>query len=184
MFYEPSYSSVPSAHTLQTSSPATILLTSVRMKSDMWAGVARDLGVPWRTAEAMHWILGEQEMARRAGVTPFAMAGTSGIPPPDPSLAGGSNLSHTNQNTSPRGSDRGGAGLEGSSVGSRENDARDREGVRRRSRGAGGTGSHGQGQGQGTQLPSLWELEGVGTPYEGPYEEEERGRRYMGRRED
>lgn len=184
MFYEPSYSSVPSAHTLQTSSPATILLTSVRMKSDMWAGVARDLGVPWRTAEAMHWILGEQEMARRAGVTPFAMAGTSGIPPPDPSLAGGSNLSHTSQNTSPRGSDRGGAGLEGSSVGSRENDARDREGVRRRSKGAGGTGSQGQGQGQGTQLPSLWELEGVGTPYEGPYEEEERGRRYMGRRED
>lgn len=152
------------------------------MKSDMWAGVARDLGVPWRTAEAMHWILGEQEMARRAGVTPFAMAGTSTIPPPDPSSAGGSNLSHTNQNTSPRGSDRGGTGLEASSLGSRENEARDREGARRRSRGGGGTGS--QGQGQGTQLPSLWELEGVGNPYEGPYEEEERGRRYMGSRED
>lgn len=161
---------------------ATTFLTSLRMKSDMWAGVARDLGVPWRTAEAMHWILGEQEMARRAGVTPFAMAGTSGIPPSDPSLAGGSNLSRTNQNTSPRGSDRGSTGLEGSSVGGRESDAREREGARRRGRGGGATGS--QSQGQGTQLPSLWELEGVGTPYEVSYEEEDRGRRYRGSRED
>lgn len=149
------------------------------MKSDMWAGVARDLGVPWRTAEAMHWILGEQEMARRAGVTPFAMAGTSGIPPSDPSMAGGSNLSRTNQNTSPN---RGGIGHEGSSVGGRESDAREREGARRRGRGGGATGS--QSQGQGTQLPSLWELEGVGAHYEVSYEEEERGRRYRGGRED
>lgn len=73
------------------------------MKSDMWAGVARDLGVPWRTAGAMHWILGEQEMANLAGVTPFAMAGTGSIPPSDPS--------HSNPNTSPRGSGRGGPAL-------------------------------------------------------------------------
>lgn len=183
MFYGPLYLPVPLLPTpFKPQSRAASILTSVRMKSDMWAGVARDLGVPWRTAEAMHWILGEQEMARRAGVTPFAMAGASSIPQSDPSLAGGSNLSHANQNTSPRGSDRAGTGHEGSSVGSRESDARDREGARRRSRGGGVTGS--QGQGQGTQLPSLWELEGVATRYEGHYEEEERGVRHIGSRED
>ena len=45
-----------------------------RMKPEMWAKVAEDLQVPWRAAEAMHWALGEAEMARRAGVVPFSMA--------------------------------------------------------------------------------------------------------------
>lgn len=27
-------------------------------------------GIPWRAAEAMHWYLGEQEISRRATVTP------------------------------------------------------------------------------------------------------------------
>lgn len=45
-----------------------------RMKPEMWAKVAEDLQVPWRAAEAMHWALGEAEMAKRAGVVPFSMA--------------------------------------------------------------------------------------------------------------
>ncbi|KAL8789382.1 MAG: hypothetical protein Q9195_006855 [Heterodermia aff. obscurata] len=45
-----------------------------RMKPEMWAKVAEDLQVPWRAAEAMHWALGEAEMARRAGVVAFSMA--------------------------------------------------------------------------------------------------------------
>lgn len=137
------------------------------MKSDMWAGVARDLGVPWRTAEAMHWILGEQEMARRAGVTPFAMAGA---PVSDPSLSGGGLLGNP---TSPRGSERG-AGPEGRIS---ENEAGG-EGRRRRSRGE-GVGGGGGGE-QGHVLPSLWELEVVGgPPYQRSFreEEEERERR-------
>ena len=36
------------------------------------------MGVPWRAVESMHWHLGEQEMARRAGATPFTMAAASG----------------------------------------------------------------------------------------------------------
>lgn len=44
-----------------------------RMKPEMWAKVAEDLQVPWRAAEAMHWALGETEMARRAGVVAFSM---------------------------------------------------------------------------------------------------------------
>lgn len=40
----------------------------------MWAKVAEELAVPWRAAEAMHWQLGEAEMARRAGVVPFSLA--------------------------------------------------------------------------------------------------------------
>lgn len=30
--------------------------------------------LPWRAAEAMHWQLGETDMARRAGVVPFSLA--------------------------------------------------------------------------------------------------------------
>ena len=39
----------------------------------MWAKVAEEMQVPWRAAEAMHWQLGEAEMARRAGVVPFTL---------------------------------------------------------------------------------------------------------------
>ncbi|KAK2590088.1 hypothetical protein QQS21_012234 [Conoideocrella luteorostrata] len=45
-----------------------------RFKSEMWAKVAEELAVPWRAAEAMHWQLGESDMARRAGVVPFSLA--------------------------------------------------------------------------------------------------------------
>jgi hypothetical protein len=36
--------------------------------------------VPWRAAEAMHWQLGEIDMARRAGVVPFSLNMTSNEP--------------------------------------------------------------------------------------------------------
>ncbi|CAZ84917.1 unnamed protein product [Tuber melanosporum] len=45
-----------------------------RFKADMWALVAREMEIPWRAAEAMHWQLGEREMARRAGVVPFSLS--------------------------------------------------------------------------------------------------------------
>lgn len=38
----------------------------------MWAKIAKEMGIPWRAAEAMHWQLGEEEMARRAGTVPFS----------------------------------------------------------------------------------------------------------------
>ncbi|PCD21329.1 hypothetical protein AU210_016295 [Fusarium oxysporum f. sp. radicis-cucumerinum] len=44
-----------------------------RFKSEMWAKVAEEMSVPWRAAEAMHWQLGEADMARRAGVIPFSL---------------------------------------------------------------------------------------------------------------
>ncbi|KAK0732653.1 hypothetical protein B0T21DRAFT_384877 [Apiosordaria backusii] len=44
-----------------------------RFKPEMWAKVAEEMQVPWRAAEAMHWQLGETEMARRAGVVPFTL---------------------------------------------------------------------------------------------------------------
>ncbi|KAK5997005.1 hypothetical protein PT974_02354 [Cladobotryum mycophilum] len=58
-----------------------------RFKADMWAKVAEELAVPWRAAEAMHWQLGEADMARRAGVVPFSLAAVNveatgrGLPP-------------------------------------------------------------------------------------------------------
>lgn len=39
----------------------------------MWARIAEEMAIPWRAAEAMHWQMGEHEMARRAGVTPFSL---------------------------------------------------------------------------------------------------------------
>ena len=38
--------------------------------------------VPWRAAEAMHWQLGETEMARRAGVVPFALTSNVNVDAP------------------------------------------------------------------------------------------------------
>ena len=37
----------------------------------MWSKIAEEMAIPWQTAEAMHWRLGDQEMALRAGVVPF-----------------------------------------------------------------------------------------------------------------
>ncbi|RFU32667.1 hypothetical protein B7463_g3650, partial [Scytalidium lignicola] len=42
-------------------------------KPEMWAKIAEEMGVPWRAAEAMHWQLGEVDMAHRAGVVPFSL---------------------------------------------------------------------------------------------------------------
>ena len=49
----------------------------------MWSKVAEEMAVPWRAAEAMHWQLGEADMARRAGVVPFSLSSvTLDAPPP------------------------------------------------------------------------------------------------------
>ncbi|KAK2739160.1 hypothetical protein FQN55_009566 [Onygenales sp. PD_40] len=52
-----------------------------RFKQEMWAKIAEEMAIPWRAAEAMHWQLGEQEMARRAGVIPFSLSNPSSEPP-------------------------------------------------------------------------------------------------------
>ena len=49
-------------------------LTKTRLKPEMWGPLAAELSIPWRAAEAMHWQLGEADMARRAGVVPFSLA--------------------------------------------------------------------------------------------------------------
>ncbi|KAH9908094.1 hypothetical protein F4778DRAFT_462176 [Xylariomycetidae sp. FL2044] len=48
-----------------------------RFRQEMWQKVAEEMGMPWRAVEGMHWALGEVDMARRAGVTPFAFAATT-----------------------------------------------------------------------------------------------------------
>ncbi|KAI1915996.1 hypothetical protein LOZ53_000904 [Ophidiomyces ophidiicola] len=45
-----------------------------RFKEEMWSRIAEEMAIPWRAAEAMHWQLGETEMAQRAGVTPFSFS--------------------------------------------------------------------------------------------------------------
>jgi hypothetical protein len=53
-----------------------------RFKQEMWSQVAKEMNIPWRAAESMHWQLGEKEMARRAGVVPFSQSSVALDVPP------------------------------------------------------------------------------------------------------
>ncbi|KAI5368185.1 Putative SANT/Myb domain, Homeobox-like domain superfamily protein [Septoria linicola] len=89
-----------------------------RFKKDMWEKISKEMQLPWRAAEAMHWQIGEVEMAQRANVPVFHLAGQpgSGVPPPgagsegrastSPSSGGGAQLpgmaySHTHNHSLP-----------------------------------------------------------------------------------
>ncbi|KAK4062641.1 hypothetical protein Purlil1_14202 [Purpureocillium lilacinum] len=66
----------------------------------MWAKVAEELQVPWRAAEAMHWQLGEADMAHRAGVVPFSLtSSTAESTARQPVLGPAAYLQHRNQVT-------------------------------------------------------------------------------------
>lgn len=39
----------------------------------MWQKVATEMGIPWRSAESMHWQLGEKEMSARANAPMFQL---------------------------------------------------------------------------------------------------------------
>ncbi|KAF2672159.1 hypothetical protein BT63DRAFT_189991 [Microthyrium microscopicum] len=42
-----------------------------RFKKDMWDMIAKEMGLPWRAVEAMHWQMGCEDMAQRANVPVF-----------------------------------------------------------------------------------------------------------------
>jgi len=44
-----------------------------RLKQDMWSQIAEEMGIPWCAVEAMHWQMGQHEMARLAGVIPLSL---------------------------------------------------------------------------------------------------------------
>ncbi|QSS59409.1 hypothetical protein I7I51_08844 [Histoplasma capsulatum] len=52
-----------------------------KSKPAMWAKIAEEMSIPWRAVEAMHWQLGEQEMARRARTVPFSFSQPASKPP-------------------------------------------------------------------------------------------------------
>lgn len=54
-----------------------VLTSSGRFKKDMWEKIAKEMQLPWRAAEAMHWQIGEVEMASRANVPVFHLANPS-----------------------------------------------------------------------------------------------------------
>ena len=70
-------------------------LTSPRLKADLWQPIATELNVPWRAAEAMHWILGEREIARRANTTPFSIV--SGANSAGPQGEGNGRIAQSNR---------------------------------------------------------------------------------------
>ena len=41
----------------------------------MWEKIAKEMQIPWRAAENMHWQMGEIDMAQRANVPVFGLAG-------------------------------------------------------------------------------------------------------------
>lgn len=127
------------------------ILTRDSMKPEMWANVAKELGVPWRAAEAMHWLLGEHDMCTRAGALPFVLEAARG---PDPSDIGAG--SHGDP-VSPRGGGQGG-GRDGSSGRSSDGESRGEEQRRR---------SHGR------VLPSLAELDSGVRAYDCGYDDDE-----------
>ncbi|PSN58611.1 hypothetical protein BS50DRAFT_648149 [Corynespora cassiicola Philippines] len=44
-----------------------------RLKEKMWLKISNEMGIPWRSAESMHWQLGEQEMSARANAPVFQL---------------------------------------------------------------------------------------------------------------
>lgn len=111
----------------------------------MWSKIAEEMAIPWRAAEAMHWNIGESDMARRAGVTPFSLT-----------------LTNNNNGSSGGGGGSGGGGSMNGNHHSRSGHHRHNMSMSRSSL-PGNDGSdyvHGRllGAGSGQQLPSLAEL--------------------------
>ena len=44
-----------------------------RYKAELWTPIANEVGLPWRACEAMHYRMGEGEMARLNNAVPFAL---------------------------------------------------------------------------------------------------------------
>lgn len=137
----------------------------------MWTPIARDLGVPWRVVEAMHWHMGRDEMSRRAGVTPFSLVGANG---PSPVSTSGPSISTTGLGGGASSFSAGSGGYGGGGGGNLESpegiriksEGEARGEPRRRTRREGGVRG-------GTVLPSLAEMDvGVGV-YDDEEEDEE-----------
>jgi hypothetical protein len=43
----------------------------------MWEKIAKEMALLWRAAETMHWQIGKVEMASRANVPVFHLAGSA-----------------------------------------------------------------------------------------------------------
>ena len=59
---------------LMTPCSRRMLTRCYRFKKDMWEKISKEMQLPWRAAEAMHWQIGEVEMAQRANVPVFHLA--------------------------------------------------------------------------------------------------------------
>ena len=68
----------------------------------MWEQVAQEMKVPWRAAEAMHWQLGESDMAERAGVVPRSHGHRSRADAPTPSSPLNASAGNSTQVLTPR----------------------------------------------------------------------------------
>jgi len=101
----------------------------------MWSKVAEEMAVPWRAAEAMHWQLGEADMARRAGVVPFSLSSvTMDTPQPGHQTSPTRGHSHSQSHSSVLS----GSGSSGSRYNSRPNTAHSAHSVHGSVRGSSG----------------------------------------------
>jgi hypothetical protein len=64
------------------------LTASYRFKQQMWETIAKEMGLPWRAIEGIHWEMGREEMASRANVPVFqphaAISAPQRLTPPGP----------------------------------------------------------------------------------------------------
>lgn len=69
------YSSHPSITSVQHPYRNETRTDYHRLKHGLWSSIANELGLSWHACEALHWAMGEQEMARRANVETAALFG-------------------------------------------------------------------------------------------------------------
>ncbi|KAG5914614.1 hypothetical protein E4U61_005529 [Claviceps capensis] len=63
-----------------------------RFKPEMWAKIGQELKLPWEEAEEMHWRLGAEGLAKRAGAANLAVSPRESVQSTDERLANGSSL--------------------------------------------------------------------------------------------
>ncbi|KAK4954061.1 hypothetical protein LTR66_013603, partial [Elasticomyces elasticus] len=71
-----------------------------RFKKDMWEKISKEMALPWRAAEAMHWQIGEAEMAQRANVPVFHLVAGQ-LPPTSTTTTTTAAPNNTAENSEP-----------------------------------------------------------------------------------
>src|ERR1700749_3867633 len=87
-----------------------------RFKKEMWDMIAKEMSLPWRAVESMHWQMGAEEMAQRANVAVFQTHVPSSSLPKNPSGSSIMGSSSSKRKASSKSPTLGGGGASDSSA--------------------------------------------------------------------